>query len=134
VMQKVKNSAKKSSKSTPKTPGKKSPKWQTYQETLTLFKDWKSILEISKERWLGLQTVEWHISHLYSEGDITLMQVMNMIDLSKAKSVKWVLDSEVIIADIELKSIKQKLEAEWKTDISYFEIKLSLAMIEKGDL
>jgi ATP-dependent DNA helicase RecQ len=134
VMQKVKNTSKKSSKSLSKTPGKKSPKWQTYQETLTLFKQNKSLKEISTQRDLGLQTIEGHIAHLYLQGDISLMQIMNMVELSKAKSVKWALDNDVILKDIELKSIKQKLEYSWNKNISYFEIKLSLAMIEKWDL
>jgi len=134
VMQKVKNSSKKSWKAASKTPGKKSPKWQTYKETLTLYKQGKTLKEISTLRELWLQTIEWHIAHLYAQWDITLLQVMNMVDLTKAKSVKSLIDADVIIQDIELKNLKHKLESEWKTDISYFEIKLALAMIEKWDL
>ena len=134
VMQKVKNASRKSSKSSSKSPGKKSPKWQTYQDTLILFNQKKTLKEISTQRELGLQTIEWHITHLYLQGDISLMQIMTMIELGKAKLVKWVIESDAILEDIELKSIKQKLEDAWEKNISYFEIKLSLAMMEKWDL
>jgi ATP-dependent DNA helicase RecQ len=135
VMQKVKNTSKKSwSKSSSKSTWRKTPKGQTYKDTLELFKQGISLKDISTQRELWLQTIEGHIAHLYLQGDITLMQVMNMIQLSKAKSVKSVIEQDAILENIELKSIRQKLEEEWKKDVSYFEIKLSLAMIEKWDL
>jgi hypothetical protein len=37
---------------------------------------------------------------------------MNMIQLSKAKSVKSVIEQDAILENIELKSIRQKLEEE----------------------
>jgi uncharacterized protein YpbB len=134
VMQKVKNSSKKSSKWASKTPGKKSPKGQTYQDTLALYNQDKSISDISKERWLWVQTIEWHITHLYLQWDISLMKIMSMIELSKAKSVKTVMTWDAVLENIELRPIKDKLEEQGSTNISYFEIKLALAMIEKGDL
>ena len=57
-----------------------------------------------------------------------------MIELSKAKSVKTVMTSDAVLENIELRPIKDKLEEQGSTNISYFEIKLALAMIEKGDL
>ena len=135
VMQKVKNTSKKSwTKVSQKSTRKKSPKGQTYKDTLILFNQWVSLKDISKHRELGLQTIEGHITHLYLQGDISLMQIMTMIELSKAKLVKWVIENDAILESIELKSIKQKLENIWKKNISYFEIKLSLALIEKWDL
>ncbi len=134
VMQKVKNSAKKSSSWVSKSSTKKSPKWQTYQDTLTLFNEWKSILEISKERWLWVQTIESHIVHLYAIGDISLMKILNLVSLTNAKLVKAVVTSDAILENTELKAIKQKLEEQGNPWVSYFDIKLSLAMIEKWDL
>lgn len=134
VMQKVKSTGKKWSKSTAKTPGKKSPKWQTYKETLVLYNDWKELKEISKIRELWLQTIESHIVHLYLQWDITLMSLLDLVEISQAKLIKWVLSSEIISESTELKPIRQKLEDIWEKDISYFAIKLTLAMLEKGDL
>jgi len=134
VMQRVKNTTKKSSSWTSKTPGKKSPKWQTYQDTLMLFNQWKSISEISKERWLWVQTIESHIVHLYEIWDISLMKILNLISLANAKLVKAVVNSDAILENTELKAIKQKLEEQGNSLVSYFDIKLALAMIEKWDL
>jgi len=134
VMQKVKNSSKKSWKTTSKTPGKKSPKWQTYQDTLIQFNQGKTILEISKQRWLWVQTIEGHIAHLYLNWDINLMKILDLVSLDDAKSVKSVVTANAVLEELELKPVKQKLEEMWKNNISYFAIKLSLSMIEKWDL
>jgi hypothetical protein len=48
--------------------------------------------------------------------------------------VKEVIDSEVILEITELKPIKEKLEFEGYTSVTYFDIKMALAMIRKGDL
>ncbi len=134
VMQKVKNSTKKGWKTVSKIPGKKSPKRQTYQDTLILYNQDKSVSDISKERGLWVQTIEGHITHLYLQGEISLMKIIGMVDLTKAKAIKSVLESDTILENIELRPIKDKLEEQGNKDISYFEIKLALAMIEKGDL
>ena len=134
VMQKIKNTSRKSLSWVSKTPGKKSPKWQTYQDTLTIFNQWKSILEISKERWVWVQTIEGHIVHLYGMGDISLMKVLDLVSLANAKLVKAVVKSDVILGSTELKPIKQKLEEQGNAWVSYFDVKLALAMIEKWDL
>jgi len=134
VMQKVKHTSKKSSSWTSKKVGKKSPKWQTYQDTLAIFNQWKSISEISKQRRLWVQTIESHIVHLYTQWDISLMKVLDLVTLKHAKLVKATVKSDAILENTELKPIKQKLEQQGNTTVSYFEIKLALAMIEKWDL
>lgn len=130
VMQKVKNTSKKSSSS---SSWKKVPKWQTYKETLELFSVGKSLKEISTERWLGLQTIESHVVQLYTQWDISLMKVLDMIDLSQAKALKSLLSKDIVTADIQLKPLKEQLEKQGNT-MGYFQIKLALAMIEKWDL
>jgi len=134
VMQKVKNTSKKSSSWALKTSWKKSPKWQTYQETLTLYNQWKSISEISKERWLWVQTIESHIVHLYLQWEISLMKVLDIVSLDHAKQVKQALRRDAILEEVQLRPIKESLEIAGNSLISYFEIKLALAMIEKWDL
>lgn len=59
------------------------------------------------------------------------MKVLDMLDLETAKTVKSVIQSGAIMQEVQLRPIKEKLEAAGKKDISYFEIKLTLAMIEK---
>jgi len=56
---------------------------------------------------------------------------MNLIDFDNAKIIKISLESDAILEQAELKPIKQKLEKSGNKDISYFDIKLTLAMIQK---
>ena len=91
-------------------------------------------MEISKERWVWVQTIEGHIVHLYGMGDISLMKVLDLVSLANAKLVKAVVKSDVILGSTELKPIKQKLEEQGNAWVSYFDVKLALAMIEKWDL
>lgn len=108
--------------------------WQTYTETLTLLLEGKTPQEISLERGLGLQTIESHIVKLYSSGQLTLLQIMKHTDIVNLKAVKHTLGSENIIEETGLKNIKEKLEASGNTQTNYLDIKITLAMIEKGDL
>jgi len=78
-----------------------------------------------------MQTIESHIVTLYERGDISLIEVMNLIDFDNAKIIKTSLESDAILEQAELKPIKQKLEKSGNKDISYFDIKLTLAMIQK---
>ncbi len=134
VMQKIKNTSKKSWKTGSQSPGKKSLKGQTYKDTLVLFEGGMSVNEISKERWLWVQTIESHIVQLYQQGDISLMKVLELVSVQHWKMVKAATQSVAILENMQLKPIKQALEEQWNKNISYFEIKLSLAMIEKWDL
>lgn len=124
-----KSSSKKQKSSSHKPSAQKRVVWATYDETLTLFKKKKTLKEIAASRELSRQTVESHIVNLYESGKISLLEVLGMIDLDDAKSVK-----EVSSEGKGLKDIKENLEKQWKKKISYFEIKLALAMMEKWDL
>jgi len=135
VMQKIKHTSQKSkNRSASKSSWKKSPKGQTYQDTLTLFLQEKTVLEISKIRDLWVQTIESHIVHLYAQWDISLMKVLDLVTLEHAKLVKQTLKLDAILENTELKPIKQKLEEQGNMGVTYFDIKLTLAMIEKWDL
>jgi ATP-dependent DNA helicase RecQ len=107
---------------------------QTYTETLLLLQKWLSVQEVAGERKLSPQTVESHIIELYRRGEYALMYILNLTDLEKLKRVKSVFRSLIVAETGWLKALKEKLEADGRKDISYFDIKLALAMMEKGDL
>lgn len=131
VMQKVKSSGRKSSSTM--TGKKRAPKWETLQETLKLFNQDKSPEEIAESRDLGISTIQTHITALYINGEINLMQVMKMLDLSNAKLIKIYIITEEYLKEPGLRKIKDYLSSQ-NIEVSYMEIKLSLAMIEKWDL
>ena len=107
---------------------------QTYNETLLLLQKWQSVNEIATERNLSVQTIENHIIELYSRGLYALMYVLNHTQLNKLKMVKDISENHTLPEEGWLKALKQELEIQGKNDISYFDIKLALAMMEKGDI
>ncbi|MDD2907088.1 MAG: RecQ family ATP-dependent DNA helicase [Candidatus Gracilibacteria bacterium] len=109
-------------------------KVDTYNETLKLFKEGKTISEIGELRNLKPITIEGHFVSLYSSGDISLGEVMKMATFSKLKSVKDTILNDLNGVISELKPIKEKLEEKDLKDISYFDIKLVIAMMDKKDL
>ena len=114
------------------TPTRRSglPKWQTYKETQRLFLAWKTVAEIALERELGISTIESHISSLYISGELGLEKIMSLIDFESAKKLK-----PIIAENTEgLRSIRDIYQEQESKEISYMEIKLVQAMMEKGDL
>jgi len=81
-----------------------------------------------------MQTIEAHIVTLYSGGEIGLTDVMKLVTFSHLKQVKDVLTQKEIPTTSALKPIKEALIESNYEKVSYFEIKLALAMIEKKDL
>ncbi|MCH2188797.1 RecQ family ATP-dependent DNA helicase [Candidatus Gracilibacteria bacterium] len=125
---------KKASQSQKTTSSSSRPKGSTYQETLKLFQLGNTLSDIAESRELGIQTIESHIVALYSQGSIGLMEVMKLIDFDHLKAVQQVVISESFSSDSPLKPIKEKLVQVGNKQVSYFEIKLALAMIDKKDL
>jgi hypothetical protein len=109
------------------------PRWETYNETLWLFEDWKSIDEIVSIRWLKKQTIENHIITLYSNWKIKLSDILKLTKFSNLKIIKEVLNNDLKDWYEWLKSIKDKCLEKWN-NVSRFEISWALAMIEKWDL
>lgn len=132
VMQKVGNSKKTAGKSDGKKATAK--KSETYKETLELYKAGKTIPEIAELRDYTVQTIEQHLVQLYISGLLSLFEVLKLSDLEKLKTVKTLVDSDALIDNSALKPIKEILQDEGRSDISYFDIKLALALKEKGDL
>jgi hypothetical protein len=109
-------------------------KWETYEETLKLLKSWKKIDEIAKIRDLWVMTIEWHIVSLYEKWDLNLIDIMKMIKLKNIKKIKEVINTKLWWEIDKLKPIKQELENLWFWDISYFAIKVCIAMMWKWDI
>lgn len=110
------------------------PRGATYDETLKLFEQGISLDEISKQREMWIQTIEEHICKLYGAGKVGLGEVMKLTPFSKAKIIKQIID-DVLSWDVsKLKPIRDAIIEAWEKSISYFDIKLTLVMIEKKDI
>jgi hypothetical protein len=111
----------------------KIPKWETYNETLKLYQDWKTVDEIVSIRWLKKQTIESHLVNLYTNWKLSLTLVMKLVKFSNLKIIKWVLNEFFTDWYEGLKNIKDKCIELWN-DVSRLEINITIAMIEKWDL
>jgi len=110
------------------------PRIDTKQETFKLLKQGKTIDDIVKSRELKQITIEWHIVDLYEAWDLALTDILKLVSFSNIKIVKDII-KENLNWDIEkLKPIKEKLDELWNKNISYFEIKMAIAMMNKWDL
>ena len=130
VMRKVGKDLQKSTKHSKVKGASSKTKGETYIQTLELFLLGKTVSEIAAGRNLWVQTIESHITTLYQQGQISLLKIMELIDFKNAKIIKEIITGE----EDGLKEIKDALESKGEGNISYFEIKITLAMIEKGDL
>nr|MDD3720508.1 RecQ family ATP-dependent DNA helicase [Candidatus Gracilibacteria bacterium] len=107
-------------------------KIDTLTQTEELYDKGLSIEEIATQRELTKQTIEGHIVSLYSLGKIPLQKIMKISELEKLKFIKdFLLNSQVEIN--KLSEIKTEIDKKRK-DISYLDIKVCLAMIEKKDI
>lgn len=104
-------------------------KIDTYTQTLKLLWEKLSLSEIATKREMTLQTIEEHIVKLYGLNKLTLSEILKYSSLEKLKKVKDVVKKENFSGE-KLKPIKDMLSG----DVSYFDVKIALAMIEKGDL
>lgn len=104
-------------------------KIDTYTQTLELLWEKLSLSEIAAKREMTLQTIEEHIVKLYSFNKLTLSEILKYSSLEKLRKVKEVVKTNNLWSD-KLKPIKDLLSS----DISYFDLKIALAMIEKNDL
>ena len=147
LLMRVKSSAFRKAKSPKKdSSGIKKPKGATYKETLQLYKNlhqsWPDtflssdelITQISEERGLWKTTIESHIVTLYDNWDITLNQVLKLVEFSNLKKIKIIITDNFSWTVETLRPIKDLLDESWEKSISYFEIKLAVAMLAKGDL
>lgn len=107
----------------------------TFEETLQLLTQKKSVEEISLARELNISTIFGHIERLYQSGKFPLSRVLDYVNLQKIKIIKQCIETYFSQeTELKLKPIKEKLESLWDQDIDYGEIKVALAMIEKKDI
>lgn len=104
-------------------------KIDTYTQTLELLGEKLSLAEIATQREMTLQTIEEHIVKLYGFNKLTLSEILKYSSLEKLKKVRDVIKSNDLALD-KLKPIKDMLSS----DTTYFDVKIAIAMIEKGDL
>jgi len=134
VMQKAKSRGRRHASPTDDSPRtKKPPKWETLTATLQLFEEKNTLEQIAEQRNLWISTIQTHITELYKNDQISLMQIMDMVDIPRAKIVKQYIETPGYLWEPGLRKIKDYLENQ-KYETNYMEIKLALAMIEKWDL
>ncbi len=104
-------------------------KIDTYTQTLNLLETGITLDEIAKNREVTLQTIESHLVKLYEYDKISLSKIMQYSSLETLKEIKNTINSKNLEID-KLSTIKENLSSK----ISYFEIKIALAMMWKGDL
>ena len=114
--------------------GSSKPRGETYKETLELLKSWKDLKEISKLRELWMMTIESHIVKLYEDSQLSLMDIMKLVEFWSIKKIKEIIKENLWWNTEALKPIKEELEKSWEKDISYFDIKIAIAMMWKGDI
>jgi len=114
----------------------------TYKQTHDIYKSmdlsWKKakeiIKDISDKRELWITTIEGHIINLYENWKMTLMDILKLIKLSEIKEIKEIIKEKLWNNTETLRPIKNELENLWKKNISYFDIKVCIAMMWKGDI
>jgi ATP-dependent DNA helicase RecQ len=92
----------------------------TKAETLALYKEGKSVAEISAQRNLATQTIEGHLAHYVQNGQLRVEELVSREKIILIEPVVKEFTSE------SLTTLKEKLG----TDISFGEIRLVLASIE----
>lgn len=122
-------SSPKKSKST-----KKGSKKSTYDETLELFENGKTLKEIAVIRDIGLQTIEDHIIELYATGKLPLMHILKLVDLKTIKLIMTIINTSFAGKVEKLKEVKEKWESEWRGEVKYFDIKVCIAMMRRRDI
>jgi len=102
-------------------PPRKEPTSDTREQTLTLYKQGKSLFEIAHMRDLGLSTIEGHIAHFVLQGKL---RASEFVDSRKMVRIREVLDN---MGHTPLGPIKEALGK----DVSYGDIKIVLAHMER---
>lgn len=92
---------------------------ETFNISLTMYREGKSIAEIAKERGFALSTIEGHLCKFIQSGELNGREI---IDAEKFKTIETVING---LQDLTLNHIKQKLPATY----SFGEIRVVLATL-----
>ncbi len=107
----------------------------TFEETLLLLNEKKSVQEIATSRELTETTIFWHIEKLYQLGKFPLVKVLDYVSIQKIKEIKQCIETFFEYdEERKLKPIKEKFDSLWNSDTNYGEIKIAMAMMEKKDV
>ena len=109
-------------------------KKETYKETLRLFQEKKDIVQIAKERELTTSTIESHIVKLYQQWEINIIELLKFTQMTKLQAIKKHVAEHFSPWVTKMRELKDSLEQSNDLKISYFDIKIALAMIEKKDI
>ena len=101
----------------------KAPKGDTKKVSFDLFKSGKSVEEIALERSLTGTTIEGHLAHYISSGDIELFEVIDRIKAQK------IIDQFHIMKTTAMTPVKEALG----NDYSYGEIRLVMAHLRREE-
>jgi ATP-dependent DNA helicase RecQ len=106
----------------------------TFDMTLNLIKDGKTLKEIANLRWFTTQTIEDHIVKLYEASKISLVDILKFANFKDVRIIGQVIKTDFNWRIDKLKPIKDKLNELWYPNIKYLDIKFAIAMIYKRDL
>lgn len=122
--------SKTSSKSTSKAGGtsKKSSSGDTYQATLALLKIGKDIKTIADERGVHSLTIETHVEKLFEEWHLTPAELTALVDAGHLTIVADIMAKYFPAWSDKLRPIKDALESNGHSKVTYFEIKAQLLL------
>ncbi|MDR0860431.1 MAG: helix-turn-helix domain-containing protein [Candidatus Peribacteria bacterium] len=99
---------------------------------MELLQSGKSIAEIAEIRELSHGTIEEHLMKLYALDQLPPSEFMKFVNRDNVEKVK---ESYPVYAETKrIGEVKRMLEEKNLNDISYFDIKVAISMIEKGEL
>ncbi len=116
-------------------PGEKKPKraaGNTIKETLALFEEGLDVRGIANTREMATTTIEGHLVSLFENGSVPRERIMALVSERNVETAAKVLASEFPNGSEQLRPVRDKLEELGHRGISYFEIKLAMAMEKKG--
>ncbi len=128
-MQYLKETSSKKSGKNKKITQEKIEKIDTYTQTLLLYKEKKTLKEIAVQRELWIQTIETHVVKLYENGKISLAEILVFSDIKKLQSIQQLIEQHNLSTET-LQPIKNICDVK----VTYFDIKIAIALIKKRDL
>ena len=105
----------------------------TLLETLALFRQGMDVPGIAQERGMAAVTIEGHIIKLFEEKKLSHEDIMVLVDPEYVEQVREVVRTDFAEGVEKLKHVKDRLAELGRGDVSYFAIKVGVAMGEKGE-
>lgn len=106
----------------------------SHEISLNLFLEGKSIEEIANQRGYTVSTIEWHIVKLYLDGKISIMKILSLTEMQNIQEIKKNILEYFPDWVEKLRDLKETIKQNIQKDMSYFDIHITLAMLEKKDI